>query len=85
MAEGTPRTWTLSEKPDSHLRWTRLKRENECSFSDEILIEVIEKEPVLDLLERAYLGKYNLGAGLEIEAFLRTHGRLKGASDEADG
>jgi hypothetical protein len=56
----TPRTWRLSEREgrsggtlaSTEVGGIRVKPENECSFTDEILIEVIEKEPVLDLLER---------------------------------
>jgi hypothetical protein len=90
-AEGTPRTLTvrLDQSP-----W------GECAtavdphgFTEQTkaqpLIEFIEKEPVLDLLERA-VTRHRMGtepcdvceAHKEIEALLSAHGRLKGARDD---
>jgi hypothetical protein len=54
-------------------------------------VQVIEKEPVLDLLERAYdetrrmvglPGSAATALCSDLAALLRTHGRLKGAGDE---
>jgi hypothetical protein len=80
-------TWTLSERPS----WDgvpsgdfRVKPENECSFSDETLYRVIEADPVLDLLERAYKSTHlnfdcpckRCAAMREAEALLKANGRL---------
>jgi hypothetical protein len=51
-------------------------------FSSDQPVAVVELEPVLDLLERAWLGNLSGGIGPEIEALLSAHGRLKGASGE---
>lgn len=52
----TPRQWTLSERkqPWKGEATIRVKPENECSFTSEELIRVVEEEPVLDLLERCH-------------------------------
>lgn len=92
-AEGTPRTWTLSEREprlgatlaSTEVGGIRVKPEHECSFSDEILTQVIELEPVLDLLAR-YAGSTNPCVTYETseatQALLAAHGRLKGAKGE---
>lgn len=66
-------TFTLSKRGDGHL-W--LKPENECSFSDETLLQVIEAEPILDLLEGAcrFFASYTFLD--EARVVLRQHGRL---------
>lgn len=64
----------------------RLKPENECSFSDETLTHYIERDPVLDLLERAYnarpIRRMDNFIGLQLDedmaVLLRAHGRLGG-------
>ena len=57
----------------------RLKPEGECSFSDEILTHFIERDPVLDLLERAYAILVNRHGESEltkdIKPVLLQHGR----------
>lgn len=92
-AEGTPRTWTLSEKsgkpwhdPTMPALPIRVKPADECSFTDEILTCVIELEPILDLLHLAMneIGTDAEGdpprVSQEIAAILRAHGRLQTTS-----
>lgn len=96
MPEGTPRTWTLC--PDCHFVLYGEGSPCHCSIAGKVppLVEVIELEPVLDLLEEAVGARMTLARmqecgllevrSLEAEdpgvALLRAHGRLKGASDE---
>lgn len=69
-------TFTLSKRGDGHL-W--LKPENECSFSDETLLRVIEAEPILDLLEGACRFFPSHTVLDPARAVLRQHGRLTDA------
>jgi hypothetical protein len=81
----SPRTWTLSEKRQPW--WDgpglRVKPGNECSFSDEVLTQVVELVPVLDLLERSNIIHIYRGSecvadcpACGVAALLREHGRL---------
>ena len=75
----TIRTCIVSEKAGE----ARLKPEDECSFSDEVLTHFIERDLTLDLLERAHHVFLERKIGVtpltvEIELLLRAHGRLGG-------
>jgi hypothetical protein len=50
----TPRRWTLSARlrPWEGEAIVRLKPEGEQRFAGEVLVRVVEEEPMLDLLER---------------------------------
>jgi hypothetical protein len=76
--EGTPRTWTLNPR----MGVIHVSSAPAGSPRDEDLVEVIEKEPVLDALEVAIgLLDADMFDRSEIEplrALLRAHGRLKG-------
>lgn len=93
--EGTPRTWLLrnEEVTPGRMRWYVVPTAPDGDFHERVA--VLEEEPVLNLLERAYealarrpqspLPSDNRRSREEIApiaAVLRAHGRLKGAGDE---
>lgn len=88
--EGTLRTWTLTIVRGCV---GAVQAQPLLAYRDGERIEVIELEPVLDLLERVedwlqvpdYQRYEDVVAAkttlADVEALLRAHGRLKGASD----
>jgi len=93
MAEGTPRTWTLVRLVGDEAWCIASKVEpptgdkkavaDDVVFCDEV-VPVIEKEPVLELLQRCWRHEWKLPEQLwrDIDALLKDCGRLKADSDE---
>jgi hypothetical protein len=69
-----PRTWTLEDIAGSDRM--RVKPRDEPSFAGITLVQVIELEPVLDLLERCRINTDPSSVLRDVETILAEHGRL---------
>jgi hypothetical protein len=89
MSDQPIRTWRLSPsgyppddlaitiQPDGEIDALPQIRDEDGRLEWWKAVEVIELEPMLDLLERAYNDALSLGLCQEIRNLLREHGRIK--------